>query len=244
MQRYFIEPTNWHDDYALLASNNYHHAKTVMRLQEGEQITVCDGLGNGYIAVLSRYAKDSVVARFQTKIAFETLYHHITVAQAMIRRDNFEMMIEKATELGVHAIIPTEFRRSVVRIDPDDVGKKTDRFWLIAKEAAEQSERLVVPTIHDAVKLDKLPLHEFKQTFVASERHVGAISLESALATVDWTKEVLLIVGPEGGIDPSELQDLLRRGAKPISFGKRILRSETASLFFLSIANYLTEGRK
>jgi len=162
----------------------------------------------------------------------------------MIKKDRFELMLEKATELGVQAIIPTAFSRSVVKIDPIDAPRKRERFQLIVKEAAEQSQRSTIPEVGPITLLKDLPLTAFDRVFVCYEAATAADGLPSLLASVQRTDRLLFLIGPEGGITPEELADLTSRGVIVCGLGSRILRSETASIYLLSVLNHLWEANR
>ncbi|HAQ57083.1 MAG TPA: 16S rRNA (uracil(1498)-N(3))-methyltransferase [Acholeplasmatales bacterium] len=243
MQRYFVKNRDCTATGVRIADRDLHHIKNVMRMKLGAEIHVVDEDGRARLAVLKSYLEDAAWFEFQLDLGGETGGIYIAIAQALIKKDRFEWMLEKATELGVSEIIPTAFSRSVVKIDPADAPRKLERFQMIAKEAAEQSQRNAIPLIRSVTDLNDLPFAEFDRVYVCYEAATAADPLGKVVTAEDLDKRLLFIVGPEGGIAFSELAELKRRGAVVCGLGSRILRSETASMYILSALDAIREAR-
>ncbi len=243
MQRYFVKNSDCTAAGVRIAGNDLHHIKNVMRMKPGARVHVVDEDGRARQAVLSGYLGDAVLFDFVGDLESAADLGSVAIAQALIKKDKFELMLEKATELGAAAIIPTAFSRSVVKIDPADAPRKLERFKAIVKEAAEQSHRTTLPAIHPVTELADLPFADYDRVFVCYEAATPADQLAMVVRPEDLEKRLLFIIGPEGGIAPAELAELTGRGAVVCGLGSRILRSETASMYLLSAIDAIKAGR-
>lgn len=241
MQRYFLLNNQFFDGYALISGQDYHHIKNVMRFKMGDEVTVVDEDGHGYLGKIAEFTNQSVKIELIEALLLDSVSSKITIAQAMIKRDRFEWFLEKATELGTHAIIPTLFEYSIIKIDEDNETKKIQRYQTIVKEASEQSRRLLVPKIHNVHKLSQISYDDYDKILICYEGATKDDSLSSVAKKLTSQMNILVIIGPEGGISPKELTMLKNKGGIICSLGKRILRSETAGLLVLSYLNTLWE---
>ncbi|MFP4078938.1 MAG: RsmE family RNA methyltransferase, partial [Candidatus Izemoplasmataceae bacterium] len=162
------------------------------------------------------------------------------LALALIRRSPFELALQKAVELGIDGFIPLETARSVVKVGSNDGAKKQARYEKIAMEAAEQSRRSDVPTIHGVTALLDLDLSEYDAVYVPYENET-VVPAKEAFKTLRKGMRILIVIGPEGGFTDKEIDHLLALGATSLSLGPRILRTETAVFYTLSAINYETE---
>ena len=164
---------------------------------------------------------------------------NITLFQGLPKADKLEYIIEKSTELGVNTIIPVEMRFSIAKIKNED--QKNIRWNKIAESAAKQSKRNIIPKVELTIDVKELAnrIKEFDLVVVAYENE-NKDSLKKVLETINKQElnNIAIIVGPEGGIDNSELEVFISNGAKCVTLGKRILRTETAPLAILSMLIY------
>lgn len=238
MQRYFVPPGTISDGHAVLSGGDFHHIFRVMRMKPGDEVLLNDVDGRSFLARIERFSADAVFLSVQ-KEASGNPSLNVTVAQGLIRREAMEWMVEKATEFGVSGIIPTLFSRSVVKIEDAETGrKKTERLQKIAKEAAEQCHRTAMPRIGEPVLLSALPFSQFDRIWVAYEAAGPEDGLAAALVETAPDDRILAIIGPEGGIALDELAFLRTQGARVIQLGPRILRSESACLYLLSVLSH------
>jgi 16S rRNA (uracil1498-N3)-methyltransferase len=244
MQRYFIASSSWQDGQVEIKDGAFHHAKNVMRMMIGDEVTVCDNQGRVALCQVKTILKDKIVLNLIREQQVPPPQSHFVVAQALIKKDAFETMLQKATELGVDEIIPVVFSRSVIKLDEQEEAKKKERYETIVKEASEQSERVFLPLIHPVAKLAQIDYSRYSLILVAHARADQHLTIHQALAGADLHQPVLIVIGPEGGITEAELTQLEARGGKLVSFGNRILRSETASLYALSVLHYLLESNR
>ncbi len=241
MQRYFVPSSQFHEGFALVTGQDAHHIKNVMRNNINDEITVIDDFGHGFIGRITEINKISVKVELVSALDSDDKNSKITVAQAMIKRDRFEWFLEKSTELGVCEIIPTLFEYSVIKIDEENESKKILRYQTIVKEASEQSRRLMVPKIHNIHKLAQIKFEEYERILICYEGASSENFITSLASKLNSSMKILVVIGPEGGISPKELNLLLSKGGIICSLGKRILRSETAGLLVLSLLNSIWE---
>ncbi len=165
----------------------------------------------------------------------------VTLWQGLAKGDKLETIVQKTTELGVYQICPIEMKRSVAKMDkPERAQKKQERYQRIALEAAKQSGRAHVPIVDTCATFDKAikaiqtgDVH-YDAIFVAWEEE-QTLLFSKAITTKKECQNVLIVIGPEGGITSEEWEALHALGAQSVSLGKRILRTETAGLCALSV---------
>ena len=159
------------------------------------------------------------------------------------KRAQAQGVIQKATELGVSDIVPTIFSRSVVKVDNSKKDNKLARYEKIIKEACEQSHRQVLPSIHQYINVKNITLNKDTLGLICYENNGDTSTLKKALDNVDLFDKIAIVVGPEGGFSQDEVNYLTNIGFLNVSLGKRILRSETAAFFALSIVSHYLEGK-
>jgi 16S rRNA (uracil1498-N3)-methyltransferase len=241
MQRYVVPPSLWDANTLTVTGQDAFHAHTVMRLTKGDRFTAIDNLGRIALCEAVQVAKDRLVGSILSQTVEEKKPPFIVVGQALIRKDAFETVLEKATELGAWGIQPLNFRHCVVRFDKADETKKRSRYEAILKEAAEQSERAFLPVLREVCDLKDIHPSEYGTILIAHAREANDHHLSSIVAKIDWEKPILVVIGPEGGIQDDELTLLESLGGIRVSLGRYILRSETASAYLLSALHALFE---
>lgn len=228
MQRYFSSKKE--NNLFTLSSNDMYHIKKVMRMKPNDTIEVvydeslyiCT-LDSDYNVVISdKINKDNI----KTK--------HITLCIPLLSDQKFSFILQKATELGVDEIIPVMTNRSIAKIN--DVDKKLTRWNSICKEASEQSKRLDIPSISTIKKIDDLSISGLK--IVCSTKE-NLKTIKNVLQNNTKCDKMVLMVGPEGGLEDIEEEKLVNLGFIPVTLGKNILRVETVPIYLLSVINYL-----
>ncbi|HEY9766132.1 MAG TPA: RsmE family RNA methyltransferase [Chroococcales cyanobacterium] len=230
MARFFLSPEDLRGDRFFLRGEDLHHALRVLRLREKDSVVLLDGKGGSFFGHIEQIGK-SEASGILTGPAPSAGDLPITLACALLRGEKFDLVIQKSTELGVRRIQPIVTERCVSH------GEKLSRWRRIAKEAAEQCERLFLPEILPPVPLASLEFE--KISLFCSER--GGEKLPASLAKIElkgFSGRILAVVGPEGGFTSSEAELLVSKGASPVSLGKRILRAETAAVAVMSMLLY------
>lgn len=240
MQRYFVQKIN---DSLKVSENDYHHIKNVMRLKDGDKLIAC--FDNQSFLCRIHYTKDAYELIIESDISTDVeLKKEVILYQALIKNDKFDLVIQKATELGASKIYPTIFERSIIKIDSSKEESKLDRYSKIMKEASEQSHRQVIPNIMSYIKVGDIKLDSDTLGLVAYENNDDFYSLYNSMIDIDKYNKIAIVIGPEGGFTDKEINSLISKGFRNVSLGKRILRSETAAIYSLSVISYYIENIK
>jgi 16S rRNA (uracil1498-N3)-methyltransferase len=238
MTRFFVAPDEIHTDFIVLTGENAKHAK-VLRLKSGEEVLVCDGQGTECLCAVSDVSEGqiSLVVRKQSASEAEAAVR-VSVYMAFPKADKLEHVIQKATELGAYEIVAFPSARCVSRPDDKSLKKKLERWQKIAASAAEQSGRGMIPEIvvlgSYAEALKRAAQADKAILFYENEQ---AVTLRMSLQIGEY-QTVSLLTGPEGGLEPAEVEKARQAGLDICTLGKRILRCETAPLCALSAVMY------
>lgn len=244
MSRFFVEPNNLIAGKAYLYGDDVKHIVKVLRLGVGGYVTLCDGMGCDYEARLAETEKDRLIFELLQKNACENEPDcRVTLYQGLPKSGKMELILQKCVELGASEIVPFAAARSVMRLDAKEAAQKRERYQRIAYEAAKQARRGIVPQVGGIVPLNKLDFRSHDLLLVAyEEERVRTLKAALREAKENSFKNVGLIVGPEGGLTPEEVEFALSHGGESITLGKRILRTETAGMALMAMLLYELEG--
>ncbi len=241
MPRFFI--TN-HDiepgKSAHIAGDDASHIKKSLRMKPGDDIIVCDGRGNDYDAIIKNLEEDSVEVEVTRKTAVNGEPDiKVNLFMAVTKGEGFEYAIQKCIEAGVNSITPLTTQRTVVNIKNTKMDKKHERWNRIALEAAKQSGRSMIPSIHFPLEFYEAltGLHEDELNIICYVEE-GTLSLKSLLKGNRDAKVMNVFIGPEGGFTVEEWEKAVKSGAVSVSLGNRILKAETAGLFVTAATMY------
>ena len=241
MHRFFV-PSEWTDDDRVeIHGEVAHRIGRVLRLAPGAEIVLFDGSGMEWTVRLDGVARDHAAGRvLSSEKGRGEPTVKLTLYQGVMKGSKFDWTLQKGTELGVSCFVPMDCRRSVPRIRRESQPARLARWRKIIVEAAEQSGRAVIPDVADPVT--------FQEVCDALERAPGLVvlpwegesvkSLSAAVSEAPDSKEVALVIGPEGGLDPEEVDYARGKGLEPVSLGRRILRAETAGIAAVSTLMY------
>ena len=239
MRRFFCD--NIAGNTATISGDDAHHIFRVLRMQPGDALSLCDGVGFEYGAVITSVSADAVVCILGDRQKSEVESPvRITLFQCLPKAGKMETIVQKCTELGVFAVVPVVSARCVV-VPNKDFEKKRERYNRVALEAAKQSRRGMIPTVLPLTELKKIDVKAFDLFLVAYEDE-NTVSLKQALRVANSPARIALLIGPEGGLEAGEVEQLVKAGAKSVSLGKRILRTETAGLAMLAQTLYEVEA--
>jgi 16S rRNA (uracil1498-N3)-methyltransferase len=216
---------------ALIAGDEAHHAIRVLRVRAGDAVTLIDGAGIGYRAIVDSIRDESVVCSVTRCIpGMGEPAIEVTVAAGILKGDRFELLIEKAVELGAHRIVPFECANTVVRAPS---ANRQRRWQAVSLAAAKQCLRSRVPEVAAPVTVQEIAdlAWSCDAAFVAWEQESGA----QMPAAFGAGTSVLVVTGPEGGLTPSEVELLHDAGVQPVTLGARRLRGETAAITALTL---------
>ncbi|RUL57056.1 16S rRNA (uracil(1498)-N(3))-methyltransferase [Lysinibacillus antri] len=244
MQRYFVDEPFTNQNELTISGENAKHILRVMRMEVGEPIVVVQQ-GTAYICEIIQTGQDVIVKQTGETLSSPEMPIQVTIACGLPKGDKLDLITQKGTELGMYALIPFAAERSVVKWDDKKGEKKTERLQKIAKEAAEQSHRTLIPEIHNPITFKQLltTVSNYDAIFIADEEDAKSdvrTRFADKLKKVydNELKSILLIFGPEGGISRKEASSLIEAGGQTMSLGPRILRAETAPLYALAAISY------
>jgi 16S rRNA (uracil1498-N3)-methyltransferase len=213
-------------DRLVLDGPEGHHAATVRRLRAGERVDLTDGEGELAECVVALVGRDRLEVDVQRRVRVDIPHPRIVVAQALIKGDRSQLAVDLLTEVGVDEIVPWSAERCIVKWVPDRSGRRWEQ---AAAEAAKQSRRARWPVVGELASTDQLAkrVSAAGRAFVLHEE--AELSLVASLDALDAdVAEVLLIVGPEGGISPAELDSFTAAGAQAVRLGPSVLRASAA----------------
>ncbi|MFH1394827.1 MAG: 16S rRNA (uracil(1498)-N(3))-methyltransferase [Candidatus Omnitrophota bacterium] len=241
MSRFYVPKENVRGREIVIEGREAHHVADVMRLQPDDKIVVFDGTGNeytGFIKKVNKKTKRIIIEIVSTKHPLAEKSPEIVLAQALPKKDKMDYIVEKSVELGVSRIVPLITKRTIVR--PGEAGgrKKVERWGKIAVEASKQCGRLNVPRIDDIALYSNMvqELEEYDLVVFACLMQ-RTVSIKKVLSDFK-TGKILVFVGPEGDFTPEEVFLADRGNTRFVSLGRRVLKSDTAGLFILSVLSY------
>jgi 16S rRNA (uracil1498-N3)-methyltransferase len=209
----------------VLTGTEAHHAATVRRVRVGEAVTVGDGMGAWLSGECESISPREVIVRVLARTDIAQPRPRIVLVQALAKGDRDELAVQTATELGIDEIVPWQAARSVSRWDSEKARKGRARWAAIAREAGKQAHRAWLPEVSAAESTTGLARRAEASRVLLLEP-----SAETALTSLTFTAddEIVLVVGPEGGISPEEISTLTAAGAAPVRLGDTVLRTSTA----------------
>ncbi|HEY5548583.1 MAG TPA: 16S rRNA (uracil(1498)-N(3))-methyltransferase [Coriobacteriia bacterium] len=246
LHRFFVRgelpPTGAVGSLLELSPADLHHARRVLRLAPGDRVVVADESGRQAEATLVQVGESGVMADLGPT-AERLARPYVVLAAGISRRERMEFTVQKTTELGVAEIWPLATARCVVRLDEDRAGKRSERWSRIAAEAAKQSQRTEVPLVREPMTIAALAAEaaRFDIVLVPWEEEASSApgigeALDAACAT--GSSSVLVVVGPEGGFEASEVEEMRAVGAVAVSLGDTVLRTETAAAVAVALVSY------
>jgi 16S rRNA (uracil1498-N3)-methyltransferase len=227
------------EDRITITGVDVNHIKNVLRMKQGEELIICNGQGKDCYCIIESVSETEIGTKILSEDSTGTeLKAKLILYQGLPKMDKMELIIQKAVELGVHEIVPVMTKRVIVKLeDKKKEQRKLERWQLIAESAAKQSGRGIIPVVK--------PVCNYSQAISeAKELAIGIIPYEQAKGIED-TKQIIhniaqytsvgIFIGPEGGFEQSEVEYAKEQGIRPITLGRRILRTETAGLAVLSM---------
>ena len=243
MQRYFINQViqSFGEKISVLKDQEHHMVK-VMRMNIDESCEVVDEKEQLYIAKITQLSPFELTIEEHKEQNVE-LPIDVTIFVGLSKGDKLETIVQKATELGVHTIVPVEMKRNMVKWTKDKSQKKIERLQKIAQEAAEQSHRLHVPKVLDLMTLKESVVLAKQSTkaLVAFEevaKEGEAAVFVQTLTSLQKGDSIAFYFGPEGGFDLQEIEYLNSQEVYSCALGPRILRAETAPMYALAAVSY------
>mgnify|MGYP004542616269 CR=1 FL=1 len=251
MPKFFVKENQIKNNKIEIIGEDVNHIINVLRMRNGEILKVCNrDTGENYLVKIINAQSNSIICDIQEKINDTAESNiNITLYQGLPKFEKMELIIQKNTEVGVNEIVPVVMERTVVKLDEKQSNKKLERWQKIAEIASKQSQRDRIPKVDNIIKMkfmyEKLNLEEYDAILVAYENEKKTL-LKEELKKLQKAEQneykIAIIIGPEGGIAEGEIEMLQKIGAKCVSLGKRILRTETAGIIMAGNIFYELEG--
>ena len=239
MHRFHLRPENW--DSATLDSEESHHCSHVLRLNEGDRVTVFDGAGREGQATIASTTSSRVTLKIAGTTKTPPPPCEITLAQAIPKGKNMDLIVQKAVELGASKLVPILSDRTIVQLDADETAKKREKWRTVALEACKQCGQNHLPVISAPMNMkDFLERADKSSLLLIASLQPDARTLKFVLSEYTQQhgalpKRVTVFVGPEGDFTPAEISLAKSHGCQPITLGPIILRTETAAIYCLSV---------
>ncbi len=244
MFHFFVEEEQINGSGILVTGPDVNHIRNVLRMKPGERVLISSRGGGDYLCEVRELLPDHIrMEAVEQKADSMELSARIHLFQGLPKSDKMELIIQKAVELGAYSVIPVAAKRSIVRLDPKREQARVKRWQAIAESAAKQSKRSIVPEVRpvsgfaDALK----EAAGFALSLMPYERAGDMGQTRRLLKTAGPGMDIAVFIGPEGGFEEEEVRQAVEAGVKPITLGKRILRTETAGLCVLSALMLLLE---
>lgn len=245
MPKFFIKNNQINDNTVIIIGQDVNHIKNVLRLNINDEINVCDSdLKKNYTCKILEFEKDKVICSILKEFESKSESNiHINIFQAIPKSDKMELIIQKGVELGAKEITPVEMKRCIAKFDDKSRQKKIKRWQTISETAAKQCGRDIIPKINDVINIKNICnyIGEYDIVLLAYENEKENTLKNELIGLKDIKKEKLkigVVIGPEGGIEKEEVEILKESGAKVITLGERILRTETVAFTMISIIMY------
>ena len=238
MHRFFIGPQQLTGQTARITGEDMAHMSRVLRLRAGDLVTLCDGAGMDYEARLRSLGKEEILLDvLSSRPSRGEPAHRVTLYQGLPKAGKMELILQKSVELGLYSLVPVLAQRSVVKLTPKEFEKKRVRYQRVAYEAAKQARRGMVPQVRPLAAFSDAVLARHDLLLIADEEE-DAVSLKAILQSPGDALDIGLVIGPEGGLERSEVAALTAAGGHCLSLGPRILRTETAGMAALAMILY------
>lgn len=245
MYHFFVTPEQIGETFIQITGTDVNHIKNVLRMKPGEQVLISNKIDREYHCEITEINSEQVTAKILSVDEEGTeLPAKLYLFQGLPKSDKMELIIQKAVELGVYQIIPVATKRAVVKLDGKKEEARVKRWNGIAESAAKQSKRMIIPEVTGVMTLKEAfdYAKEFDVNLIPYEHAEGMAGTKKELERIQSGMEAGIFIGPEGGFDDGEIELAKKQGVRPITLGKRILRTETAGLTTLSILMFQLES--
>lgn len=244
MHRFFAEPDQIGEKEIVITGADVNHIRNVLRMRADEEVLIADGQGAEYRCKLTDLGENEVRAQILWKLDGNAeLASAITLFQGLPKSDKMDLIVQKCVELGVDRIVPVSTKRAVVKLDAKKEQTRLKRWNTISESAAKQSGRGVIPEVSGVMSFEKA-LEEAKKLdvlLIPYERAEHMAETRRVMGEIRPGQSVGIFIGPEGGFEESEVEEAVAAGARAITLGRRILRTETAGLAVMAMLSYLLE---
>lgn len=244
MHHFFVTPDQVKDGYIYVEGSDVNHMKNVLRMKIKEPVEISDGNNINYICEVAEYQSEEAILKIIEKKEADTeLQSKLYLFQGLPKSDKMELIVQKAVELGAFEIIPVATKRAVVKLDEKKAAKKVERWNGIAESAAKQAGRSLIPKVAKVMNFEEAlkKASELDVICIPYELAEGIEDTKAFIHSICPGQSVGIFIGPEGGFEQQEVERAIEYGAKSVTLGRRILRTETAGLAILSILMFELE---
>ena len=249
MPKFFVTSNEIENDKIKIKGKDVNHIKNVLRAKIEDELDICNtDEMKDYKCEIEELTSDCVTCKIISEKQNNSESNvEITIFQGLPKADKMELIIQKSVELGVNKIIPVDMKRCVVRLKDKDQIKKVERWQKISEVASKQCGRGIIPEIGQVIKIKEIVdrIGEYDIILVAYEKEENnylKFEIGKLKKLEKDKKKIAIVIGPEGGLEEEEVKQLQENGAKVITLGKRILRTETVALNMISILMYELEN--
>lgn len=250
MPRFFVKTEQIEDKTILILGEDVKHIKNVLRKQIGDILEICNQEnGKTYNCEIFQIEEENISTKIVEELQSIEEKIEIDIYQGLPKADKMELIIQKSVELGANAIIPVAMKRCVVKIDSKEEIKKINRWQKIAESAAKQSGRNTIPKIRNITTVEQISklVNKYDGLIVAYENEKSNTIKRELLQLKEMLQKnsevkIAIVIGPEGGLEEKDVELLKQNGAKVVTLGNRILRTETVALNVLSVIRYELEN--
>ena len=251
MPKFFVKEEQIRENQIIILGQDVNHIKKVLRAKIGDELQICNSQnGENFLCEIDNLEEEKIICQIKEKIQEQVESNiELTIFQGLPKADKMEYIIQKSVELGVYDITPVEMKRCVVKLNEKDKSKKIERWQKISEVAAKQCGRDIIPQINNIINIKNICnlIQEYDMVLVAyenEEKNTLKEQLENIKKQNNSKSKVKIgiIIGPEGGLEEKDVETLKENGAKVITLGRRILRTETVALNVLSIIMYELEN--
>ena len=243
MYQFFVKDDQVAEHEISIEGSDVNHIRNVLRMKAGDEIRVTNESGKNWRCAITELSEQLVRAQIVEEMSATELPCRVYLFQGLPKNDKMELIIQKAVELGVYEVIPVAMKNCVVKLDEKKAQAKTTRWQEIAKSAAKQAKRSLIPTVQSPItwKEAVVRMKELDVGLVPYENERGMEATREAVSAILPGQTVGIWVGPEGGFAPEEIAAVRAENLKQISLGNRILRTETAGFTTLAFLIYALE---
>lgn len=240
MYQFFVEEDQIAEKQIVIVGSDHNHIRNVLRMKSGERVRISTREGRSFFCHIHRIEDQQIVVEIDEEDVQGTeLSCEITLFQGLPKGDKMELIIQKATELGVRRVVPVAMNNCVVKLDEKKAQNKQRRWQAIAESAAKQSKRTIIPQIDLPITYQQAmeQMQTLDHALVPYENERGMAVTREILHNIPQNSRIGVLVGPEGGFSEREISCLGQKMHR-ISLGRRILRTETAGLATLAMLVY------
>ena len=244
MHRFFVEPSQIGEREIVITGPDVNHIRNVLRMRAGEELLAADGQGSEYRCILRELQDSEIRAEICRKLSGSAeLPSRITLFQGLPKSDKMDLIIQKCVELGVFRIVPVTTKRTVVKLDAKKEESRRKRWTAVSESAAKQSGRGIIPEISGVQSFREAveEAGELDVCLIPYEKAENMARTREILSGIPAGASIGVFIGPEGGFEEEEVREAMEAGARPITLGRRILRTETAGMAVLAMLGYLLE---